>query len=726
MKKGQVTVFIVIGVLLLLGLIVFWSIRTAQEAPAAIKYEYEGQRQLDLYVKGCLQPAVLQGLEIMRLQGGYVDIPADTSYLLVRDIDGWTVREEGGSKKVVKGDGVNKAAYWVTDQGIQIPSIDYMANQLAGYVLKEASKCIGGLSQFKEQGYGISIEEPKADVSIGESVVTDLNYPITFKRQDATFTMDKFTFSVPINMKSIAEKSADMAFFEDSYAYLEHNTNNLISLFSGVDQNKLPPMVASRTNSDCSYVTWSKPGVSNSLKGILARNIPALKVKGTDYEPVRSSNLEYQGFYDSMVLDLFDGDNTNLIVDFSYRSDWDILLDVKPSFGDSIQPDVVEQTMIPFLPRFCILKYKFKYFLGYPVLIEIEDKDSARIDPATNTFAEKKGYKFQFPMWAVLYGNNPREYIPRTLEPEVDLAALSGQYGVKLYPETLFCKPEQRVSDDITVLSYDSGTNKEIGNVDIYYRCGPEVNTCFIGTTDEEGKLVAKFPRCINGFVALRKNGYASSGEKLTIFDEGERTLPYFLEQIKEYTFKVKAVNAKGLAQDYAQTGKLDVNKWARDLKENESAIISIPGIETPYILYPVDNKIKLNTGTYRATISVMGDVGIKEGKAGNETTPAVPTVPLGAYDEFWSIAPTELEGTKEVTFYVLVDKEAGDIKEFLDIVTDSVIASDGALSAELLYENGALKGIDGRYRDDFTGEGVKLVRIAKGDYAGYLRPRFS
>src|SRR3989344_6918284 len=115
MKKGQVTVFIVIGVLLLLGLIVFWSIRTAQEAPAAIKYEYEGQRQLDLYVKGCLQPAVLQGLEIMRLQGGYVDIPADTSYLLVRDIDGWTVREEGGSKKVVKGDGVNKAAYWVTD-----------------------------------------------------------------------------------------------------------------------------------------------------------------------------------------------------------------------------------------------------------------------------------------------------------------------------------------------------------------------------------------------------------------------------------------------------------------------------------------------------------------------------------------------------------------------------------------------------------------------------------
>ena len=518
-KKAQVTYFIIAGIIILLVLIVYWTTRYVQIEEENVVYQYEGQKELDLYVKGCLNPAVLQGLEIMRLQGGYIDIPADTKYLLVRDINGWTIREEGGIKTVAKGSGLNKVPYWVE-------------------------------REFREQGYIINIGEPSVDVNFGNSAVVDLNYPITFEKGDVKFTMDKFTFSVPVNMKLVIDRAADMAFYEDAYAYLEDNTNSLLSLFSGVDANKLPPITASRTNSDCSYVTWSKPSVKGSLKNILARNIPALKVKGTDYNPIKSANPEYQGVYDAMVWELFDGEYANLNVDFSYRPDWEISFDVKPSFGDSIQPDFVERNNIPFLPRFCVLRYKFKYFLGYPVLTEINDKNSAMIDPITNTFKEKAGYRFQFPMWAVLYGNQPREYVPRTEQPVVDLNALSSKYNATLLPETLFCKAEQRISDKVTVIGYDAETNKEIKDVSVYYRCGPELNTCFMGTTDDKGKLAGKFPLCINGFIKLRKTGYGELGETLTIFEPGEKTLPYFLEKIKELTFNVKAVNAKGLLQD--------------------------------------------------------------------------------------------------------------------------------------------------------------------------------
>ncbi|MDP6548153.1 MAG: hypothetical protein QF917_04320, partial [Candidatus Woesearchaeota archaeon] len=80
-KKGQtVTIFLVIGLIIIISalLIIILNREEAKEpleTGAGKAPEFAGQTELKNYVDECLQDSVLQGLEIMRLQGGYIEIP---------------------------------------------------------------------------------------------------------------------------------------------------------------------------------------------------------------------------------------------------------------------------------------------------------------------------------------------------------------------------------------------------------------------------------------------------------------------------------------------------------------------------------------------------------------------------------------------------------------------------------------------------------------------------
>ena len=63
--------------------------------------EFAGQTELKNYVDECLQDSVLQGLEIMRLQGGYIEIPDGIETMLVKDEENKQVAIVDGVRKVV-------------------------------------------------------------------------------------------------------------------------------------------------------------------------------------------------------------------------------------------------------------------------------------------------------------------------------------------------------------------------------------------------------------------------------------------------------------------------------------------------------------------------------------------------------------------------------------------------------------------------------------------------
>ncbi|HLC96139.1 MAG TPA: hypothetical protein VJH97_02365, partial [Candidatus Nanoarchaeia archaeon] len=82
-RKAQATIFMIIGLIILIGGISFFYLRQktletpVEQKAEEFKPEFEVQSQLKDYVDACIQQQVLQGLEIIRLQGGYINIPDD-------------------------------------------------------------------------------------------------------------------------------------------------------------------------------------------------------------------------------------------------------------------------------------------------------------------------------------------------------------------------------------------------------------------------------------------------------------------------------------------------------------------------------------------------------------------------------------------------------------------------------------------------------------------------
>ena len=86
-KHGQITIMIIIGVVLLIAASFLTYIfmqkgEQAQPIEEIVRFEHEGQKEIYNYVMACLKPAVIEGLEIMRLQAGYIDVPDDTYHYL--------------------------------------------------------------------------------------------------------------------------------------------------------------------------------------------------------------------------------------------------------------------------------------------------------------------------------------------------------------------------------------------------------------------------------------------------------------------------------------------------------------------------------------------------------------------------------------------------------------------------------------------------------------------
>ena len=306
-KRGQATIFIVIGVIILIAAFtIFYIQKTAVkniEKEAEKQPEFAGQTELKNYVDICLQKSVLQGLEIMRLQSGYIDIPPDSSIL----------EAEG-----------NKLPYWLTADTIVIPSLDFMEKELEKHVTKELRSCSNDFKDFRNQGFKVNYSNIKTNVDMGKAVVVNVDFPITLEKEGTSFEEKNFIYTVPIDMQLIQKTASDLAALEDFHTYLEDHTKNLISLYSGVDENRLPPFSQSTTNFNCNFVSWSKEDVKNKLKNILQFNIPNLKVEGTSFTQPQSSQ-QFKGVYDSFVYDLFNENYPNLIIDFIYKNDWEFL-----------------------------------------------------------------------------------------------------------------------------------------------------------------------------------------------------------------------------------------------------------------------------------------------------------------------------------------------------------------------------------------------------------------
>ncbi|MGM5482447.1 MAG: hypothetical protein ACQESF_03215 [Nanobdellota archaeon] len=182
MNKSQVTVFIVLGMLILAVALLLFYVNSLAHEPVDVevkdKYVLKSTLQpVRVYVESCLEKVSKPVIEKIAKNGGYLE-PSNFMYYDKDKISYLCVQKD--NDKCVNSLLLRKD----------------MEEQISEVVRQNAEKCIN-LEVFKKQGFKIDEDELSVDARIGlDKIEIKADYPLTFSKKNSSMTIDKFSLKI--------------------------------------------------------------------------------------------------------------------------------------------------------------------------------------------------------------------------------------------------------------------------------------------------------------------------------------------------------------------------------------------------------------------------------------------------------------------------------------------------------------------------------------------------
>ncbi len=168
MKKSQITLFMLFGILILF-LIGFFFIFLVKKTETA-----EQTKPIQAYIEQCIKDVGINAVEYVSLQGGYFSTP-EPYYKY----------------------GQYKVAYIIYNSTPLLASQKNIEEQLGLYVDERLERCIANFSTFALQGYEIHADSPHTTALMREdSVLFTVVYPVTAIKY-STITYSAFAVELP-------------------------------------------------------------------------------------------------------------------------------------------------------------------------------------------------------------------------------------------------------------------------------------------------------------------------------------------------------------------------------------------------------------------------------------------------------------------------------------------------------------------------------------------------
>ncbi|MBI2654975.1 hypothetical protein HYX06_00940 [Candidatus Woesearchaeota archaeon] len=558
-KKSQVTIFMVIGLLIIVGGTIFFYATKEAKTPSESEIEIVREEiplQFDpirSYANDCAYSASVDGLKLLGKQGGYVSLTDKTL-----SKESFSLRQNPTESDAVAftKDSDLKIPYWwylksansckgSCEFSSKRPGLRQAENsiekQLERYVDKKFKECLDNFKPFEEQGYQVTEKgSVKTDVVIASGDVSVLvEYPIEVQVQGSKAEITQFAARVPVNLEKVYELSSKITNLQMKHHFIEKHVLNLIVAFSGIDKEKLPPM------SDIQFkfgnsISWQKSDLKNKITGMLSSYIQLFQVDGTyNYgRNILDSELK-QRLYDSTILPVADSSFSNLEAYFSYLDFWPVYFDLNCN-GERCTPSSANSL----LSVFGIQDYKFDYDISYPVLVEVNDPFALN----------GEGYAFNFFLEGNIRNNRHMEGNFTPLE----ILALSER--------SQLC--DIRTSGNVKVNVLDSATKQPVENAQVLYTLIGE--SCFIGSTDKGGLLSDTFPVGVGGVVNVLKESYVGKAIEFDPQIETDDSLTLELQPIYTKNVIVKKKNVVKALQGWKFVDS------AFDLSDKEQAVASL------------------------------------------------------------------------------------------------------------------------------------------------------
>ena len=539
-KRGQVTVFIIIGIVILFtfaGVFYFTQFSVKDEIVseadiviASVPTEFE---VLKVYTENCIEDVAKTGLKILGQQGGYIypDLVGTYSKTKPTDADGLILEPS----KVpywhynVKPNRADKIVFSSLQPELSSEDNDGMSieEQLARYVEENLIGCLDNYHVFENQGFNFKFDNNKRVVT---TKVTDnsvnflLEMPFVASKGSAETSFLKFFVKIPIALKHYYEVADQITNTQSEFNFLEKQGMELVSIYSQKDPKYLAP------TSDVGYelfapFSWHETDLKRKIKNLLTSYVSMLQFLGSKnfyYKTFPEGNLLTQAVIDNMVLTLNGADDVD--VNFDYFG-WELYFDVNSEEG-IVRP---EHTFVNFgILNMASQRYETHYDVSYPVLVTI--KDEVGLDG--------KPYSFVFALESNIRNNRPPE---------------SGEF-IEKYPtqlSSLACGDDQKDTGLIKTVVVDSFTKEPVELVRLGFTI-PNQAECEIGFTDNSGESEEKYPSTYGGVINFVKKDYLTSFYPIDTYKykDSDALIGYAISEVPEPAkvveiHKIKNVNIK-------------------------------------------------------------------------------------------------------------------------------------------------------------------------------------
>ncbi len=525
--RGQVTIFIIVAIVIVGGVIAYFSLRDdlGRSIPEDMRPVYD-------YYISCLEATTKEGVALLGEQGGYIELP---------DFEPGSAYAPSSSQLSFFGQAV---PYWMYVSGNnflkeQVPTKNMMEKELGDYISRRLDSC--DFSDFEKMGYDVYIEFPRDDSADPEGVVVseindldidlDINNRMTIFKGEQSVVVANHDFSVKSKLGKFFGMAIDVYNYEKAEMFLEKYALDVMRLYAPVDGVEL----------SCTPKFFVDEEIRQGLYEGLEANMNSIRLKGGYY---KLSSQEREYFVSDVGFDV--DENVNIM----YDSDWPTRIEI---YGDRVANPVGTQPGLSIL-GFCYVPYHLVYDISFPVMIQFYNSEEF----------------FQFPVSVIIDNSQPRE-------------AMSPSFGdISLDSEV--CRHK---NSEVLVYTYDSELNPvearlqfkclgsicEIGQTELRTQNSELDENSELRTQNSEGEkgyrlptgqelrtreavYSGEVPQCVNGFIIASAEGYANS--KFQISTNSESIANIILR--KEYEIGLDLGEISGTAvvsfagEDYSAT----------------------------------------------------------------------------------------------------------------------------------------------------------------------------
>ncbi|MCH8519133.1 MAG: hypothetical protein LAT82_00065 [Nanoarchaeota archaeon] len=488
-KKAQISLFIIIGVLLLVvGIVYFiFSQTNLFQSPQA-----QSQEQISEILRFCVGEELKNSMKVLQFKGGRINAPPLETQQRVQtfdfDIYSWS----------------------------KIPTTEEMELELKQEVEQKSIGCIASNLMNLNELYeitGFSQDLFQVDISITPQRITaviEIPLNIKMRGQDESWEYSSLTLETP---------SALYTNFELAKAIFQEHTQNQIFEHLVLEQISMAkdysdPRASVPTQGiqfSCNTPIFRASEIQNTILSLNDFNFNFLYFEGT--ASIENRFLGYdediREYYDSLYRK--DLEFMNPIIDIS-RKEVDVVIPKRYSFtGDStylssfrefrvngIEEEFIRPTQLNlggFIPMPCISVFSKVYDLDYDILVEIESFESGEFEV------------FRVPIRIQIEASEPK----RTFDSSRSLVD-STQYTLN---SQTYCSLEEQESyiTDIILLEATNVGLKPLFNVDVSFSCAG-IRCSDLGTftnqlnSNSDSRLRANLPFCSSGRIIAQKEDF--------------------------------------------------------------------------------------------------------------------------------------------------------------------------------------------------------------------------